>query len=241
MPIESPADGSKISRWLPFVSVANVDDAIAASTTAGGEVVVNARDVPLGRVAAIIDPQGAVLGLVRSAVGDPDDKTTAAAPGRAVWTELHTSDAVAATSFYKAVVGYDAKTIERRGGEFVVLGTHGRTDGGILQSPVEEWKPAWMTFFGVEDPAAAAELAVQLGGELLLAPSPDFRDGRIALVADPSGAVLVLRKWAIEKGNCRDTSFNQKNNPGFIAAGKPPDRWMLRKCRRWFERWCTYR
>jgi predicted enzyme related to lactoylglutathione lyase len=35
-----------------------------------------------------------------------------------------------------------------------------------------------------------------LGGRVLLGPSPEFRDGRTALVADPTGAVFMLRATA---------------------------------------------
>ena len=55
VPMATPADGSNISRWLPFVSVDDVDAAVARSTAAGGRVAAPARDVPLGWVAAIID------------------------------------------------------------------------------------------------------------------------------------------------------------------------------------------
>jgi hypothetical protein len=33
-----------------------------------------------------------------------------------------------------------------------------------------------------------------LGGKVLLAPSPQLRDGTMAVVTDPSGALLVLQK-----------------------------------------------
>ena len=61
--------------------------------------------VRLGRVAAIVDSQGAPIGLARSDIGDPDDATTAGGPGRVVWSELLAADDAAAASFYSDVVG----------------------------------------------------------------------------------------------------------------------------------------
>jgi predicted enzyme related to lactoylglutathione lyase len=55
----------------------------------------------------------------------------------------------------------------------------------------------WLTSFGVADPAAAAMLAESLGGKVLLAPSPEVREGTMAIVADPSGAVVVLQQVKI--------------------------------------------
>jgi hypothetical protein len=145
-------------------------------------------------VAVIIDPEGAVIGLARSDIGDPDDRTTAAAPGRIVWTELLSDDSGASAAFYGAVVGYDVKLVERRGGTYTMLSNRGVERAGILQNPSGDWDPTWLTYIGVEDPAAAAARAESLGGEILLAVSPDVREGSLAVVADPTGAVLVLQK-----------------------------------------------
>ena len=115
--VDPPADGTTLSRWLPYLSVDDVDRSVEATVSAGGTVAATARNVPLGRVAAIVDREGGVIGLARSDIGDPDDSTTAAAPGRVIWTELLTNDVAAATEFYRRIVGFDARTIEQRGGE----------------------------------------------------------------------------------------------------------------------------
>jgi predicted enzyme related to lactoylglutathione lyase len=188
------ADGASVSRWLPYISVADVDDAVTRATAAGGNVAASARNVSLGRVAAILDREGAVIGLARSDIGDPDDRTTAAAPGRVVWTELLANDADAAAEFYRSVVGYDTRTVDRRGGEYTLLGKGGADRAGILPNPSEQAEPRWLTYFGVTDAGAAAERAVALGGTVVLPESPELRDGTMALVTDPSGALLVLRE-----------------------------------------------
>lgn len=195
VPLEKPQDGTRLSRWLPYVSVGDVDEAVTRSVSAGAEVAASARDVNLGRVAAIVDPEGAVIGLARSNVGDPDDRTTAAAPGRVVWSELLSNDPDGAAAFYRTVVGYDVRTIERRGGEYTLLAGAGEDRAGILRNPSEEWQPVWLTYFGVSDPAAAARQAEALGGRIVLEPSPELREGSMAVVTDPAGAVLVLQRW----------------------------------------------
>jgi predicted enzyme related to lactoylglutathione lyase len=188
-----PANGTEFSRWLPYVSVADVNASTGRAASAGGEVVVAPLDVRLGRVAAITDPEGAAIGLARSSIGDPDDTTTAAAPGRVVWTELLADDDAAAASFYQAVVGYEIATIKRRGGLYTLLRAGGADRGGILRNPTG-WDPQWLTYFGVDDPAAAAERAAALGGTVLLEPTPEVREGSMALVTDPTGAVFALQR-----------------------------------------------
>ena len=94
------------------------------------------------------------------------------------------------------MVGFDVNRIERRGGEYTMLSNGGVYRAGILQNPTD-WKPAWLTHFAVADPAAAAGRVEALGGRVLLAPTPEVREGTVAIVADPSGAILALLKWPL--------------------------------------------
>jgi predicted enzyme related to lactoylglutathione lyase len=194
VPVAPGQGGEELSRWLPYVSVLDVDTAVARATAAGGQVAVGPRDVGLGRVAAIIDPQGAVIGLARSAIGDPDDATTAPGPGRMAWTELLSNDPAASAGFYGNVVGYQPRTVTRRGGEYTLLSSGGIDRAGILANPAEGWSPVWLTSFGVPDAAAAAAKAESLGGKVLVPASPALREGTMAIIADPAGAILVLQQ-----------------------------------------------
>jgi predicted enzyme related to lactoylglutathione lyase len=187
-------DGQKLTRWLPYVSVDDVDTAISRSKAGGATVAVDSREVSLGRVAAIVDPEGAVIGLASSRIGDPDDNSTRAAPGRVVWSELLSSDPVAASAFYRLLAGYDIEIIERRGGLYTLLSNNGVHRAGIMPRPADEIEPVWLTYFGVSDPKSAAARARELGGTVLVPPSPELREGTMAIVTDPVGAVLVLQK-----------------------------------------------
>ena len=65
---------------------------------------------------------------------------------------------------------------------------------GILKKPVDHWDSVWLTYFGVPDPAAAAARVQSLGGKVLLPASPEVREGSMAVVSDPAGAILVLQR-----------------------------------------------
>jgi uncharacterized protein len=124
---------------LPYVSVEDVVAAVTRASAVQGKVAADARDVNLGRVAAIIDPEGAVIGLARSRIGDPDDVTTKPSAGRVVWTELLANDPQGAARFYHAVLGYETRTIDRRGGKYTILAHQGKERAGILKNPSEQW------------------------------------------------------------------------------------------------------
>ncbi|MFC1605302.1 VOC family protein [Pseudomonadota bacterium] len=192
--LEDPAEAD-YSRWLPYLSVADVDAAVRFAETAGGTAVVAPLDLGnIGRAAAITDPEGAVVGLLRSRVGDPDDSTESAA-GRIVWNELLAAEEGTAARFYGSLAGLEVSTISRRGGEYTLLRAQGRDRAGVMQRPDPRVTPLWLTYFAVDDVAASARRVTELGGEVLLAPSPDLREGQLAVVTDPNGAILALQQW----------------------------------------------
>ncbi|MGV9454136.1 VOC family protein [Streptomyces sp. NPDC003635] len=56
------------AHWLPYFAVADVDDAAAVATEAGGNVLMEPTSVPDGpRIAVLRDPQGAMFGVYRAA------------------------------------------------------------------------------------------------------------------------------------------------------------------------------
>ncbi|MEJ2383314.1 MAG: VOC family protein [Xanthomonadales bacterium] len=182
------------SRWLGYLSVADVDGALAATRDAGGNAVAGPLDLgEVGRAAVIEDPQGAVVGLLRSRHGDPVDAARGGA-GAIVWNELLAADAVDATVFYGALAGLESVEQQRPGGVYRVLRAQGRDRAGILPRPNDNVRPLWLTHFAVADVARAAERVTALGGTVLVAPNPEVRDGLFAVVTDPTGALLALRQ-----------------------------------------------
>jgi len=192
---EKRKDGADVSRWLGYLSVADVALTVSENVAAGGATIVKPLEVgDFVRVAAITDPQGAVLGLAQSHIGDPDD-SIAAARGRVVWNELLAADTAAAARFYQALVGYEVNVLERYDGKYTMLSADGVRRAGLLGNPLEGGEPLWLTYFGVSDVKATTSRVVGLGGRVLMPPSADIRDGKLALVIDPSGALLALQQW----------------------------------------------
>jgi predicted enzyme related to lactoylglutathione lyase len=188
-------EGSDYSRWLPYLSLPDVDAAVEKTVAGGGRAVVGPADIgDIARAAAVLDPQGAVVGFVHSAHGDPDDSHTPVA-GDIVWNELLAADTASAVQFYLGLARYQAAGPDSGGLQPAVLRSQDRDRFSIMLRPNEEITPQWLTHFAVADPAASARRAAALGGRVVLAPSADIREGKLALVADPTGAVLALHQW----------------------------------------------
>lgn len=183
------------AQWLSYLSVADVDRATERARAAGGKVLAAPFDLPkVGRAAVVTDPQGAPLGLLRASFGDPAD-TPQPVANRFLWTELLARDPAAAASFYVDLVGYEVLVHDQGDKPFRVLKL-GRERAGIMRMPFGSMEPTWLVSVMVADPAASAQRAKELGGRVLVAPRTDVRNGTVALVTDPSGAVIALQKWS---------------------------------------------
>jgi len=79
-----------------------------------------------------------------------------------------------------------------------MLESKGIERAGLMTNPFDATDPFWLSYFAVSDPAAMAAKTQALGGTVLLAPSAELRDGSIALIQDPGGAILALQKWPLQ-------------------------------------------
>ncbi len=193
---ESDADDRGV--WLSSVSVIDVDRTSAAAAATGGSVMLEPGDLPeRGRYSVIRDPQGAAVVLLRSSTGDgirrlPEDLQ----PGDFLWTELWTSDLVAAREFYSGLLGYGIEFRDSRedSSGYLILTRDGERKAGMMKLPFEEASPHWLPFVAVGDIFASVDRVKQLGGDVIVAPDLVGRHDA-AIVVDPSGAVFGLQQW----------------------------------------------
>ena len=181
------------SYWVPLVSVPDVDRAVAGTTGSGGERLVKAFDVPgRGRVAVLRDPQDAVFGVVRTIQGDPVDRV----PGNNewLWNEVWTSDVAAAGSFYRNLVGYDVSERTVADQPYTFLARDGLPRVGLLPKPSPDIGNTWVCYVKVADVDAAVAKVAGLGGNVLMAPTAEVRNGTVAIIADAHGAGLVIQE-----------------------------------------------
>jgi predicted enzyme related to lactoylglutathione lyase len=183
------------SQWVSYLSVSDVDGAVEQVRAAGGTVHTEPRDFPdRGRIAVVSDAQGALLAVVRSSGGDPEDREPML--DEWMWTELWTNDVAAAESFYGNLVGYQPDTLRPyEASSYLVFMRDGRPRAGLIEAPDDRVRPNWLPYLRVDDPAAVAAQVESLGGKVLLAPDDDVRNGDVAIIADPSGAALTVQRW----------------------------------------------
>lgn len=192
--VEDPEDGTDFSRWLGYYAVPSVDEAARTFVESGGEVVAHPRDLgEVARAAVVRDPDGALVGLITSRIGYPIDELSVD-PGAVIGNELVTANPQSAAELYASLAASTVQVAEQDGVTRWQLRAEGRERALVLARPDERIEPLWLTFFAVEDAPGVARRAAELGGAVVLAPSAAVRGGALALLTDPTGAVLGVQE-----------------------------------------------
>lgn len=182
------------SHWLALVSVNDVNRTVAETTAAGGDTLLAPFDLPdRGRVAVLEDPQGAAFGVVHATAGDPVDRQPAT--NEWLWNEVWTDDLSAASRFYQQLLGYVEAERTLHGVQYHYFKRDGKPRLGLIEKPSPAIGNTWVAYVRVASVADIAEKVEALGGALLMAPRPDVRKGKVAIIADPNGAGLVIQEW----------------------------------------------
>jgi predicted enzyme related to lactoylglutathione lyase len=178
--------------WLAYSTTPDVDKLAERAGKMGGKVIVPPTDIPnVGRFSIVQDPQGGVLGALTSAQEDPDP---AQAVGRWCWDELGAADPKKAYGFYSELFAWGVKEMEMGpAGTYRILQREGKDAGGI--GPQQDGAPVmWLSYIQVEDVDARAAKALKLGGKIIQGGFDVPGIGRMAIIADPHGAVFALYK-----------------------------------------------
>ncbi len=133
--------------------------------------------------------------------------------GAFVWYELMTPDPAGAKAFYDAVVGWtiqaDAQLIGASEYRMIGRGDGGHAGGVLTLTPTMQGQggqPGWVGYIHHPDVDAAVATITAAGGAVHMAPSTMEGVGRMAMVADPQGAVFYIMDPTPPAGQADATS-----------------------------------
>jgi predicted enzyme related to lactoylglutathione lyase len=183
--------------WLTFIAVKDVEAAQQAAVEHGAKVLFAPHAYPQrGRQAVLADPQGAVFAVLASSSGDPPDYL--ATPGEWIWSSLIARDPGPDAAFYQTVFDYEVFDAgDGDASEHLILATddYARASVNGLPDDAAHHHPHWLNFVRVVDAVQMTAKVGQLGGRVLVEPRVDRHGGKVAVVADPSGAPFGLLEW----------------------------------------------
>ena len=132
-------------------------------------------------------------------------------PGTFSWVELATRDGAAAKRFYTSLFGWGFDDMPVGDGTtYTMLTKNGRRVGALYQMSAQQQgvPPHWNSYVTVASADDSAAQAKRLGGNVMLEPFDVLDAGRMAVVADPTGAVFSL--WQAK----RHIGADLVNEPG---------------------------
>lgn len=189
-----PVQEGARAAWTPYLATDDAQDLVARAPGLGGTVLGPVTDVgPLGRMAILADPSGAVFGLWQA--GTMIGAGMVNEPGGLLWEDLRASDPDACRAFYGALFGYEYDRIDLAGPDYTTFRLPDEQTplggmGAMMDSPAGT-PSHWLVCFGVADTDAAVTAAQAAGGSVL-APAKDTPFGRLAVLADPDGAAFTV-------------------------------------------------
>lgn len=115
-------------------------------------------------------------------------------PGTPCWIDLGTPDIEAAATFYSSLFGWDipeSENAEQTGGYRQAM-LRGKPVAGMMPLMQEGQPPAWSSYVSVDDADATTAKAREAGGNVMAEPMDVMDLGRMAVFADPTGAVIGI-------------------------------------------------
>lgn len=188
-----PRQQGSTSAWTLYLASDDANGTAAAIGAHGGTVVLPPGDVgPLGRMLIASDPTGASFGVWEA--GTHIGARLVNEPGGLTWDDLRSPDPDAARAFYGAVFGHRMQALPDAGPGYATFSLPGDEAplGGMGPMIGSEGQPAhWVVYFGVPDTAAAVTAAERGGGSVIM-PELVSPYGRMASLADPTGAAFMV-------------------------------------------------
>ncbi len=196
------------SQWMEYISVEDVDGVFQEVIKQNCKVFREPFDIMnRGRIAIFADTRGALIAVVNSSTGDPEDVEVEY--NNWFWDELWTDDLNNSVAFYKSLFNYTLEEYKTRSdNDYVILRTKEKRRAGVLKIPFDDVKPNWLPFVAVKDVKDVENKVKELGGDILVA-SEGIIGNEAAIITDPSGAVFTIHNWPLSK-EIRD-KLNEKN------------------------------
>jgi uncharacterized protein len=179
------------SYWFSYVAVEDAEAIAARAAALGGKAVMGPLQMGPASVAVLEDPSGAVFGLWQSldAAGTFDEGQANAV----TLNELTTPDVGQAGRFYSGLFGWRELAGESAAIPYKTFAVGEKIVAGMLQGKEPSaTASAWTVYFSASDAARTVEKATYLGAKIVVPLREVPSVGRLAVLADPGGAVFAV-------------------------------------------------
>lgn len=119
-------------------------------------------------------------------------RETAWPEGTPTWVDLGVEDLEAAQSFYTGLFGWEYLSGGEESGGYLLAQIGGKAVAGLGPKQDQSMPTFWTTYIGATDVDATSAAATEAGGQVIAEPFDVMDSGRMAIAADPVGAVFGI-------------------------------------------------
>jgi predicted enzyme related to lactoylglutathione lyase len=116
--------------------------------------------------------------------------------GTFIWNELETTDQKIAGDFYCRLLGWTRHQVDAGPFGGYTLFRHNDKDVAGMMNPITDYSrsrgPTWNAYLAVDDVDECASRVTEAGGKLIVPPHDVPDVGRVCMIADPTGATILL-------------------------------------------------
>lgn len=191
-----PREGVTIgAAWIGLMSIDDPAKAADFVKSNGGVVHSEPKAIAKrGTYALLVDPEGALFGVLKSESGDPPDKEIDI--GDFFWMDLFAREPSKAGQFYQQLAGYEQTKGEvTEDVDRVILASHGKSRAGVVPLPGDANRAGWLPYIRVSDVNATLKKVTAAGGFIMVEPTPELLNRNLAIFSDPEGGVMGIVKW----------------------------------------------
>ena len=180
-------------HWMIYILTENVDESARRAAELGAQICAQPFDVmDVGRMAVVQDPTGAMFCLWQakqhSGVGAKN------ADGAFCWADLSTPDPQRAIDFYSKLLGWQFEKSEQDSSGYLHIKNGDEFIGGVPPTSDRDpnTPPHWLLYFQTSNCDASVNKAKQNGAKVYYGPVSMEKVGRLAVLADPQGAMFSV-------------------------------------------------
>lgn len=108
------------------------------------------------------------------------------------WADLGTHDLGGAAAFYRGLFGWNLDDQGEEAGHYTIASKDGKQVAAISPVQSDPGPPHWTTYIDVDDADLTTRKIESAGGKVLAGPMDVMEAGRLAVFADPTGAVFAI-------------------------------------------------
>ena len=118
-----------------------------------------------------------------------------------MWVDVSSPDLDKTRAFYNGLFGWDAQTIpDPQAGGYTMFFLDGKMVGAAGPIFGPDQQPAWATYVCSADADSTVQAVKDAGGQVLMGPMDVMGQGRMAVLADPTGAHISIWQPQVHRG-----------------------------------------